>query len=331
MRSRPLPRARFAALIAVVLLSASLIAVLVACPPSTPPAVETQRPVEPRAGRAAPAPAAPAPAVAAPAPAPIAPAAAPRALALAAAPPEHPRPEPPGMLAVIIDDAGYSLSELQPFLELPGPLTIAVLPNLPNSREAARRVLAAGKDLILHCPMEALGGENAGPGALRTDMSRQEIESLLDQAFASVPGAPGMNNHMGSRATADPAFMEVVLGYLKREGKFYVDSRTTAATVGPQVARSLGVPSLQRDIFVDRDTAAGEIAAAFSRGVGEARAGGSAVLIGHVQTRGVVDILRAEEDGLARQGVRLARLSDVMRQRERDAARENSGDRKLVR
>ena len=68
------------------------------------------------------------------------------------------------MLAVILDDAGYSLEELQPFLDLPGPLTVAVLPNLPHSAEAARRVLAAGKDLILHCPMEADGGEDPGPG-----------------------------------------------------------------------------------------------------------------------------------------------------------------------
>jgi uncharacterized protein len=326
MRTRPLPKARFAALIIVFLLAASLVALLVACPPvpSPPPkAAAPHAPVQPTAT----------PPADTRADIPVAPAPSPRpgALAYAGTPPEHPRPERPGMLAVIIDDAGYSLSELQPFLDLPGPLTVAVLPNLPNSREAARRVLAAGKDLILHCPMEALGGENAGPGALRTDMSPGEIESLLAQAFASVPGAPGMNNHMGSRATADPAFMDVVLRYLKREGKFYVDSRTTAATVGPQVAESLGVPYLQRDVFIDRDTADSEIAAAFSKGVAEARAKGSAVLIGHVQTRGVVDILRAEESGLARQGVRLARLADVMKERGRDVAREDPGDRKLVR
>jgi uncharacterized protein len=327
MRSHPLPKARFAALITVFLLAASLVALLVACPPSHAPSPETRQAIRP-APAALPLPASPpaAPVPEAPAPSPR-----PAALAYSGTPPEHPRPERPGMLAVIIDDAGYSLSELQPFLELPGPLTIAVLPNLPNSREAARRVLAAGKDLILHCPMEAVGGENAGPGALRTDQSPQEIEALLAQAFASVPGAPGMNNHMGSRATADPAFMEVVLRYLKREGKFYVDSRTTAATVGPRVAESLGVPYLQRDVFIDRDTADSEISAAFARGVGEARAKGSAVLIGHVQTRGVVDILRADEGGLARLGVRLARLADVMRERGRDVARENPGDRELVR
>jgi uncharacterized protein len=320
MRSRPLPKARFAALV-LVLLGVSLIALLVACPPAPPSSPGVRH--APGASTAPTSPVAPE--------APPAPSPRPAALAYDGTPPEHPHPERPGMLAVIIDDAGYSLSELQAFLDLPGPLTIAVLPNLPNSREAARRVLAAGKDLILHCPMEAMGGENAGPGALRTDQSPQEIESLLAQAFASVPGAAGMNNHMGSRATADPVFMDVVLRYLKREGKFYIDSRTTAATVGPQIAESLGVPYLQRDIFIDRDTADSEIAAAFSRGVGEARAKGSAVLIGHVQTSGVVDILRAEESGLARQGVRLARLADVMRERGRDVARENPGDRKLVR
>ena len=221
------------------------------------------------------------------------------------------------MLAVIIDDAGYNLGELQAFLDLPGPLTIAVLPNLPHSLEAARRVVAAGKDLILHCPMEATGGEDPGPGALRTDQSPAEVESRLAAAFASVPGARGMNNHMGSRATADEALMRTVLGFLKREGKFFIDSRTTADTVGARVAGELGVPFLQRDIFVDEGTSDVDIAAAFVKGIAEARTRGQAVLIGHVQNRGVADILRAEERNLSAGGVRLARLTDVLGEPER--------------
>jgi hypothetical protein len=224
------------------------------------------------------------------------------------------------MLAVIIDDAGYNLGELQAFLDLPGPLTIAVLPNLPHSREAARRVVAAGKDLILHCPMEAVGGEDPGPGALRIGQSPSEVESLLAAAFASVPGAQGMNNHMGSRATADEALMSTVMGFLKREGKLYVDSRTTADTVGPRVARARGVPFLQRDVFVDESTSDEDIAAAFVKGVGEAKTRGFAVLVGHVQNRGVVDILRAEERNLSGEGVRLARLADVLGEEERETA-----------
>ncbi|MGD0728148.1 MAG: divergent polysaccharide deacetylase family protein [Spirochaetia bacterium] len=294
MRSRPLPKARFAAII-LILLVAGVVALLVACPPgagkNTVPPTETRRPSAN---------------------------ASPQAQAARTGPPGHPRPEQQGMLAVIIDDAGYNLGELQAFLDLPGPLTISVLPNLPHSREAARRVLAAGKDLILHCPMEATGGEDPGPGALRTDQSPREVESLLAAAFATVPGAQGMNNHMGSRATADEALMSTVLGFLKREGKFFVDSRTTADTVGPRVARELGVPLLQRDVFVDESTSDADIAAAFVKGVSEAKTRGFAVLIGHVQNRGVIDILRAEERNLSSEGVRLARLTDVLGEQERE-------------
>lgn len=224
--------------------------------------------------------------------------------------PRH--PEPTGKLAVILDDAGYSLGELEPFLELPGPLTVSVLPGLPHSAEAARRVLAAGKDLILHCPMEAEGGEDPGPGALRVGMSEAEIDSILAADFESVPGAAGMNNHMGSRATADPALMAAALGYLKRTGRFYVDSRTTADTVAPGIAVKLGVPFLQRNLFVDNEPSEKAIANAFRAGIREARAHGVAVVIGHVQNKGVLDILRADQRELADNGVRLARLSEML-------------------
>ena len=291
MRPRPVPKARFAAII-LILFVAAIVAFLAACPPE--PAREARQPAAPRA----PVPVSPLPRTG------------PASLPL------HPQPEKQGLLAVIIDDAGYNLDELQAFLELPGPLTIAVLPNLPHSGEAARRVLAAGKDLILHCPMEATGGEDPGPGALLTTQSSAEVESRLAAAFASVPGAQGMNNHMGSRATTDEALMSTVLGFLRREGKFYVDSRTTADTVGPRLAQELGVPFLQRDIFVDDSTADSDIAAAFGKGIAEARTRGQAVLIGHVQNRGVADILRSEEKNFSAQGVRLARLTDVLGQQE---------------
>ena len=294
MRSRPLPKARFAAII-LILFVACVVAFLAACPP------DSGRGGAPATAHRPPAPASPLPEAA------------------RTGPPAHPRPERPGALVVIIDDAGYNLGELQPFLDLPGPLTIAVLPNLPHSTEAARRVIAAGKELILHCPMEATGGEDPGPGALRTDQGPAEVESRLAAAFASVPGALGMNNHMGSRATADEALMRTVLGFLKREGKFFVDSRTTADTVGPRLAAEIGVPFLQRDLFVDDSTLDADIAAAFSRGIAEARTRGQAVLIGHVQNRGVADILRAEERDLFAQGVRLARLTDVLGEQEREA------------
>ena len=125
---------------------------------------------------------------------------------------------------------------------------------------------------------------------------------------------------MGSRATADEALMRTVLGFLKREGKFFVDSRTTADTVGPRLAADTrGAFSPARSFRRRRARLDADIAAAFSKGIAEARARGQAVLIGHVQNRGVADILRAEERDLFAQGVRLARLADVLGEQEREA------------
>jgi polysaccharide deacetylase 2 family uncharacterized protein YibQ len=223
-------------------------------------------------------------------------------------------------MAIIIDDAGYDLRELQPFLDLPIPLTIAVLPDLPHSAEAARRVVASGKDLILHGPMEPDGAQNPGPGVILAGMAPDRIRELLDQDFASVPGAIGMNNHMGSKATADEEVMRVVLGYLKEHGKLFVDSRTTAQTAGPRVAQALGMPILQRNVFLDDDTREEKIASWFGKAADEAKARGTVIAIGHVQNGGVADILRAAEGSLASQGVRFARLREVLSRQERKAA-----------
>jgi len=290
---------------------AALVAVLAACFPSAPrpsaptePSVSQAPPAEPSASQA------PAPQ---PNPEP-APAPEPALRVEPSQPPAaHPQTaEPRGRLAVIIDDAGYSLPELQPFLELPGPLTVAVLPNLPHSAEAARMVLSAGKDLILHCPMEPQGGENPGPGALLVGMSEEEIDRQLAADFASVPGAEGMNNHMGSRATADPALMEAVLSYVKRQGLFFVDSRTTAETVAPSIAQKLGIPILSRNFFIDDERSETAVADAFDVSVRQAISQGTAIVIGHVQNRAVLDILRAGQKELAANGVRLVRLQEIM-------------------
>jgi hypothetical protein len=235
-------------------------------------------------------------------------------------------------MAIIIDDAGYDLAELDPFLELRIPLAVAVLPNLPHSGEAARRVKQAGKELLLHLPMEPEGGEDPGPGALLTGESPAEIERLLEAALQTVPGASGVNNHMGSKATADEALMTTVLSAIGQEGLFFVDSRTTAATVGARVAAGLGVPFLERDVFIDASHSDGEIAEAFASGIALAAQQGTAILIGHVQNPGVLAILRGSDGALREAGVRLSTLSDIFDHRGRGAQKgEDSGDRKLVR
>jgi polysaccharide deacetylase 2 family uncharacterized protein YibQ len=219
-----------------------------------------------------------------------------------------------GQLALIIDDAGYDLAELQPFLDLPMPLAIAVLPNLPNSAEAARRVRESGKDLLLHLPMEPEGPEDPGPGALLTTHTAAELERLLDTALATVPGAVGVNNHMGSKATADRAFMDVLLEALDHRGLLFVDSRTTPFTVAAAEAERLGVPSIERKVFLD--AVDGGIEKSLEAAIDAAASAGAAVAIGHVQTDGLADILRRAESGMERSGVRPAKISSLVARRE---------------
>ena len=122
------------------------------------------------------------------------------------------------------------MKQLETFLALPFPLTIAVLPGLPNSEKAASAVRAAGKELILHQPMQAIGGQNPGPGAIRLGMGAHEVERIVEANLLTVPGAVGMNNHMGSAVTADLGIMESVEEVAKSRGIYYLDSLTTSGT-----------------------------------------------------------------------------------------------------
>jgi polysaccharide deacetylase 2 family uncharacterized protein YibQ len=216
-------------------------------------------------------------------------------------------------MAIIIDDAGYNLEDLQPFLDYSGPLAIAVLPNLPFSVESARRVVSAGKTLLLHCPMEPLNGENPGPGVIRTDQTDLEIESLLESALATVPGAVGINNHMGSKATADDRLMSVVFSFCKKRGMFFVDSRTTVESVAARVAELDAVPFLARDVFIDNERNEEDIARSISAGIAKAGSRGSAVLIGHIHTPQILDILMKEARTLGESKIRIVGLAEIFK------------------
>lgn len=318
-RSRASSRYRFAVLM-LALTIVGLAAVLVSCPrerrtappqqesasarPAATPESVSTTPPEPAAGTTEPEPGT------------TEPERGPTVAHAPAAAPVHPAVR--GQLALVIDDAGYDLADLEPFLELPMPLAVAVLPNLPNSAAAARRVREAGKDLLLHLPLEPEGEEDPGPGALLTSHSAADIERLLDAALASVPGAVGVNNHMGSKATADRAFMDVLLDALDRRGLFFVDSRTTAQTVAGTEAERLGVPYLSRKVFLD--AVDGDIEGSLAQAMEVAERTGVAVAIGHVQTDGLAAILRRATDRMGRSGVRPAKISALIAGREGRAA-----------
>jgi polysaccharide deacetylase 2 family uncharacterized protein YibQ len=215
-------------------------------------------------------------------------------------------------MAIVIDDVGYNLEELQPFLDFPGPITLSVLPNLPHTTEAALRISAAGKELLLHLPMEAENGNDPGPGAILTGQQDEQIRRLLETSFSQVPRAVGMNNHMGSRATADLRVMNLLMDYLNSSGRFFLDSRTTTNTVGQETAKAHGVAYLERDIFLDNETDTSAIRQTLETGIQVARRDGSAVLIGHVRNPQIVAVIGAVLPELDRAAVELVFLTDLL-------------------
>jgi uncharacterized protein len=228
--------------------------------------------------------------------------------------PERPRPEPEirGSLAVVIDDVGNSLSDLEAFLELDIPLTFAVLPRREFSREAAARAAAEGHEVILHLPMQPVSDMDPGPGAIRVGMSPADIQEAIRTNLETVPGIRGVNNHMGSRATADPVTMNVVLQTLKEEGLFFLDSRTSAQTVGRLTAEQHNLPYLERAVFLDNESNRDYIRNAVREGMEIAERKGHAVMIGHVMVNELVEVLNEMYPFIQDEGFDLRYLSELV-------------------
>jgi polysaccharide deacetylase 2 family uncharacterized protein YibQ len=229
------------------------------------------------------------------------------------APPElPPKPKYQGTLVFIIDDAGNNLQELEPFLRFPGPLTIAVLPGLPHSVEAARRIRAAGKEVFLHQPMEAIGGQNPGPGAIYAGMTTAEILAILSQNLREIGPVAGINNHQGSKITADQQMMETVLTFCHEQGIHFLDSRTTAETAVPAAARNLGMKIGQRNIFIDNEQNRSAMNRSVESGLLLASQNGSAVMIGHTWSPDLAPLLAELHQNLIAQGYTLATASEII-------------------
>jgi polysaccharide deacetylase 2 family uncharacterized protein YibQ len=200
------------------------------------------------------------------------------ALALAAAPAAGAGEAAVGL---IIDDLGNSLADGRRAARLPAAVACAVLPHTPHARAIAEAAHAAGKEVILHLPMEAQEAVEPGPGQLDSRMPAPELSATLDYDLRTVPHAIGVNNHMGSRLTTDAAAMDGLMQELSRRGLFFVDSRTHAASVAAARARTHGVPALERDLFLDGDPTPAAIAAQLARLEALARRKGYALAIGH--------------------------------------------------
>lgn len=216
-------------------------------------------------------------------------------------------------LAIIIDDFGYDRAAADTLLALPFPLTVSVLPHLPLSTEVAEEAFRRGDQVLLHLPMESeTDGAKPEGIELRVGMNSGQVAEALAGMLDSVPHVAGVNNHQGSRATADSSLMQALMPALRQRGLFFIDSRTTAATVAYETAKSHGVRAASRKIFLDDTPNREAILAQLDQAARDAVRDGSAIAIGHPHPA-TIAALREEVPRLEDRGIRFVFASEVVR------------------
>lgn len=216
-------------------------------------------------------------------------------------------------IAIVLDDAGDSNQLQWLFLRLRTKLTFAVLPGLAYSHEFATRAKVAGQEVILHAPMMPRSADEGIIPAqiLAPGMDRRSVRQMLEGFFRRVPHARGMNNHMGSLATADQALMNHVMAWLQPRKLFFLDSRTHAATVALATARRMHVPCVERDVFLDHEHDYEYIRSRLYHLARLAARRGRAVGIGHVTRLTTYQVLRDHLPRLKRLGFQFVFASEM--------------------
>ena len=184
-------------------------------------------------------------------------------------------------LAIIIDDLGNSLRSGLDAISLPGQISFAVMPHRKHSQTLAERAGRLGRDVLLHAPMATQAGRELGSGALHLDLGEKAFKDKLRFAINSIPYIKGVNNHMGSLLTTQHVAMTWVMEVVQEQPLFFVDSRTHGTSVAFETAQSFGLPSAQRDVFLDHKISIEHIHIQFKKALAIAKQYGSAITIGH--------------------------------------------------
>jgi polysaccharide deacetylase 2 family uncharacterized protein YibQ len=218
-------------------------------------------------------------------------------------------------IAILIDDIGYDLASLDAFLTIDAPLSFAVLPHCRYSVAAAKRLHHAGREILLHLPMEPHNYPYVNPGhdALFMDMNEQQIMTQVEKNINAVPYITGVSNHMGSRFMEDEAKLSIVFTQLKQKNLFFVDSKTTGYSRGPELAKKLGLRFLSRKVFLDSDRDSVKTFYHVTKYLNSESlpATDSWLLIGHPYPR-TIDALKKALPVLKAEGIEIVPVSDLL-------------------
>ena len=228
-----------------------------------------------------------------------------------------------GKLSIVIDDFGYRPQTENQVLALPATISVAVLPNAPHAREMATKAHNLGHEVLIHLPMAPLSKQPLEKDTLRPDMSSNEIERIIRDAYGKVPYAVGLNNHMGSAMTSSLFGMQKVMQALERYNLYFLDSVTIGNTQAMRAAQGTGVKVIKRKVFLDDTQNEADIRVQFNRAIALARRNGSAIAIGHPHPT-TVRVLQQMVYNLP-PDITLVRPSNLLNEPQVDTSRPDSG------
>lgn len=218
-------------------------------------------------------------------------------------------------IAIVIDDWGYTTRNLPLARQIASrfPVTAAVMPRLPYSTKVAEELHSLGVEIILHLPMEPNELKNLEKNTIMTSWKPRKIQTVLDQDLSSVRYAKGINNHMGSKATADQETMNTVISYLDDKGLYFLDSFVSAESIGRELAKEHHVPSARRDVFLDNSDDPSAIRNQLEKLKEKARDEGQAVGIGHDRPA-TLKVLLEEVPKIQSEGIDFVFVSQLLEQ-----------------
>ncbi|MFH0790712.1 MAG: divergent polysaccharide deacetylase family protein [Candidatus Omnitrophota bacterium] len=220
-------------------------------------------------------------------------------------------PAAAGKIAIVIDDWGYSLNNLAVLKQINYPLTLAILPNLPQTKVISQEARRLKFEVILHLPMEPLEKNNLERNTIMASMDEREIKDILNADLDSIIYAKGVSNHMGSKATKDARIMSCVFSELKKRGLYFLDSYVSLDSVCPELTHKMKLGFARRDIFLDNQSDPEYIRGQIEKLKVAAKANGYAIGIGHGR-KITLQVLRDIMPELRKEGYKFVRVSELI-------------------
>ena len=216
-------------------------------------------------------------------------------------------------IAIVLDDFGYNLNNIDAIFELNTPVTFSILPNLYYSTKISEAAHGKDYEFILHLPLEP--HEENKPlekDTIFTAMEETDVIKLLEKAMASIPGLKGASNHMGSRATADERLMSIIFKRMKKDRLFFMDNIVTIDTVCKKVARKQGIKFIHRSVFLDNEADIDYIKGQINELKIQAAKTGWGVGVGHDRPK-TVEALKEMIPEMKKEGINFVFLSELAR------------------